>query len=201
MEDSQRDEDPDIQAFLKWRQSEGQKTLGTKSIESETCPMISTTALKNYLRSDKVKKLLKVLFSEGDFPAADYVVDHYLRPFAILLCMNLGHFITRFVEYDQLRDEKLPFESRPPNFPEHTKSDIWKDFYSQQWEFCPVTLRFNMEQNLGEHEILPFATKEKVGEGGTSSVYKVTAHQECNELRSVINGFVKHCSNAEPVTD
>ena len=184
VDNQQRDEDPNIQAFLDWEQSESTGHVGTGGARNDITPRyIPSLDLETYLNREGVtERLLNALYPGHDGPAANYVKKQYLRPFAILLCLNHGTLIDIFIKHEQLQDDKLPFRSEPPGFPSSSKVDLWAEFRSKQWKFCPVTLRYLMGTTLDQDEILPLRIGERIGLGGTSSVYTVTVHPQYNEL-------------------
>ena len=192
MVESQHDETDSIQAFLKWVKAEVQWCHGTGSNIEIKSRYMRTSTLKSYLERPRIiEALLDDLYPNGHCPDADYVRNNYLRPFAILLRLGQGHFIRIFTNYEHLQDPKLPFRSKPQNFPLTTGTDLWEAFKSQQWEFCPLVLRYNMSNDLDPDEILPLEFEDQIGYGGTSSVHKVKVDGEYNELISNAADSVK----------
>lgn len=175
-----------IQDFLHWKDDSKihkqgcggrDNTFGTK--------YISQAALFEKLTRERIETLLNELFRNVEQPAPDAEVirDHYLRPFAILLCAGSGPMISYFVEHPTLQDHLLPFAVKPKHFPKSTDRDLYKAFCTEQWQFCPIKLVYNMSYQLESDEILPIVQKQRIGEGGSAYVYKIVVDGDYNSLR------------------
>lgn len=184
MVDVQHDEDQSIQAFLTWRQSENTWCLGTRGFKNETqAKYIPNVTLRTYFHAPRcTNNLLNALYPDGDPPDASVITAHYMRPFAILLSLGCGKFISLFVRFEELQDDKLPFRSKPQKFPHSSREDLWTKFSLQQWEFCAPTLEYSREKVLDQEEILPLRFEGVIGRGGTSSVHKINVHPDYNQL-------------------
>ena len=183
MVDVQHDEDPYIQAFLTWRQSENTSCEGTRGFKNEELARyIPNSTLSTYFNAPRcTNNLLNALYPDRHPPDADIIIRSYMRPFAILLSLGNGCLISYFVKFEDLQDDKLPFRSKPQNFPQ-SSGDVWTKFSSQQWEFCPPTLEYSRERVLDEQEILPVRFDRVIGRGGTSSAHKIDVHPFYNLL-------------------
>lgn len=112
---------------------------------------------------------------------ANYVRDHYLQSFAILLCIGQGHLIRQFQKEDALQDQKLPHRTQPSDFPS-TDPGVFEEFQAKQWQFCAPTLKYGMDAHFKDDDILPILRREQIGEGGSAIVYKIVLDDEYNAL-------------------
>lgn len=176
---------PAIQDFLQWKDAAKTRRNGRGGPESDTIlHYIPSSELEQYLTTEKIKTLLEELFTGWDKPLPDpaRVRQYYLRPFAILLSAGFGHMIYYVVDYQNLRDQNLPFFDKPKNFPKTTKVDLFDAFHKEQWQFCAVRLEYDMTNHLGDNEILPILTKEQIRGGGSAIAYKITVDEDYNSL-------------------
>lgn len=150
-----------------------------------TCRFIPRSNLANYFkRPHQVENLLDAVLKPDERPAveANYVREHYLQSFATLLCISEGAMIHHFQQYKSLRDQKLPYRTRPDDFP-ITTPDKFEEFKDAQWQFCASNLEYNMNDRFKEEDILPITRKEKIGEGGSAIIYKIVVDENYNSLR------------------
>ena len=149
------------------------------------CPFIPRSNLEEYFRRhDQIESLLDAVLDSHDRPAVDpdYVRTHYLQSFATLLCIGAGSLIHHFLQYHSLRDSKLPYHTKPDDFP-FTTPDIFEDFKEAQWQFCASKLEYGMNGRFKEKDILPITYKKKIGEGGSAIIYKIVIDKDYNSLR------------------
>ncbi|KAL6717939.1 hypothetical protein ACLMJK_004024 [Lecanora helva] len=187
----QHDDDPDIQHFLKWKNSEESSCAGTTGRQNDlVLRYMPIETLEEYFDSDRLNRLLKAVFFEGDAPNARDITG-YIRSFAILLCCGQGRLINGFTDHENLIDKRPPFYEKPGPFPSSSTIELWTEFNKHQWFFCPLHLEYQKNRKLVENEILPLQFVEKLGEGGTSSVRKVKVHTSCNRLSPSDSGHKK----------
>lgn len=186
MVESYAQHDDAQQAFHKWRLSSEARLPGIRGPDFETtCFFIPRSNLKDYFeRPRRVENLLDAVLNDHERPAVDanYVRDHYLQSFATLLCIGEGRMIHHFQQHKALRDQKLPYRTRPDEFPT-TTPDKFEDFKEAQWQFCASDLEYGMNDRFKEEEILPLILKEKIGEGGSAIIYKIVVDEGYNSLR------------------
>ncbi|MCJ1391817.1 hypothetical protein MMC18_004684 [Xylographa bjoerkii] len=186
MVESYLQHDDTLQAFHKWRLSSAALLLGTGGPHFEAkCQFIPSSTLEEYFgRPHQVENLLKAVLNDEQRPAVDanYVRSHYLRTFATLLSIGEGHMIHHFQKYQSLRDEKLPHNTRPDDFP-FTSPDKFEIFADAQRQFCASALEYSMNSRYKEKDILPIISKEKIGEGGSGIIYKIVVAEGYNSLR------------------
>lgn len=137
-----------------------------------------------YLRQpDKLGDILGALLGDGDDEIdAQQLVDRYSVVFAILVAIDYGAYIGRFLPHASLRDAKLPFAERPRSFPNQGLSDtFFQQFQIEQARFCAPKIY----EGIHKFEVeacLPFLEKKLVGEGGSAKVYRVKLHANHNRL-------------------
>ena len=172
-----------FQDFLRWQYRI--RKSGCRGPENIIGPTyISQNALEEKLTEERIELLLEEIFQHRSrLPVnIDLVRTHYLRPFAILLSAGYGHMISYVVEHRSLQDRFLPFLSEPKDFPKPTTRNLWQEFYKEQWQFCAVKLKFDMNYNLENDDILPILEKTEVGRGGSAVLYIVIVAEAYNAL-------------------
>ena len=175
---------PDISAFLEWVESNSVTgTLGPASAVNH--PFMPLAKLERYLKEkNRTRTLLRALFPNRDPPIEpEEIWHHCIRVFSILLMIGKADFIQYFVKHAQLSDSKLPFH-RPSHFPPTPAGDDFVDsFFEQQWRFCPHTFsRTDIDVHLEKECVLPIVSKELLGDGGSSSTYKIELHPDYDDL-------------------
>ncbi|KAL8718573.1 MAG: hypothetical protein Q9225_004303 [Loekoesia sp. 1 TL-2023] len=179
--------DDALQAFHRWRQSSEAQTPGLGGDNLNTVNFIPRSKLEDYLKRDHyVENLLDAVLDDHHRPSvgAAYVREYYLTSFANLLCIGEGHLIYHFQQYRSLRDDKLPYEIKPNPFPHTDDPEVFEKFKAAQWQFCAMSLQYDMKDRLGTQEILPIVSKEQIGEGGSAIIYKIVVHESYNSLRA-----------------
>ena len=175
-----------VLAFNAWRHSPEAQLLGIGGPDLETTsPFVPRSNLDKYFEEPRhLENLLDAVLEDHERSAvdADYVREHYLQSFAILVCIGAGALIHHFQQYETLRDEKLPHRTLPDGFP-ITTPHKFDDFKNAQWQFCPKILEYNMTSRFKEEDILPIIRKEKIGEGGSAIIYKIVVEESYNSLR------------------
>ena len=176
----QAEHNSEIQAFWRWHWTTRRRGIGGPNHATQ-CDFIPFSAVQEYLgASQRVEELLAALSAKN--VDAQYVRDHYLRSLAILLLIGQGPMIEHFVRYLSLKDNRLPFRTRPEDFPHSSDSEFFDRFHEKQWQFCAVDLKYTMDLQLHKEEILPITQKEEIGRGGNANVFKIVVHSEYNNL-------------------
>ncbi|KAL8702872.1 MAG: hypothetical protein Q9201_003963 [Fulgogasparrea decipioides] len=183
MPEAQPEQDNEIQAFRRWNEATRRPGIGGSNHASE-CGFTPLTAVKEYLGANqRIETLLASLFgSESTRVNAEVVREHYLRTLAVLLLIGEGPMIKHFVQYRSLRDHRLPYRSRPEDFPFSPDPNFFDRFHNQQWQFCAADLEYNMDVYLHKEEILPIISREEIGQGGNAVIFKITVDPEYNKL-------------------
>ena len=149
----------------------------------QSCDFIPISKLQGYLDKTKLEQLLDAVVEKSvrHEVDADHVLQHYLRPFAILLCLDKGYLIHHFYMHRSLRDASLPFGVQPDDFP-HVSDRFFDKFKRAQWQFCATEMHRNMNEHLKEEEILPFMWMKELGHGGSATVYRIVVESSYNKL-------------------
>ena len=182
----QRNQDSVIQAFHAWERSDRTLRRGVEGPEiNSLVHYIPLSEVEKYMKEKNgAEELLKALYPnrDDDAPAPDDVMRYYLRPFAILISIGYGDWIHLFTRKVNLRDEKLPLDSRPQDFPGSTGDSVWNSFFKRQWKFYPQTLHLNMDIKLHPKDILPLQLGNEISRGGTSHIRKFVLNSEYDQL-------------------
>jgi hypothetical protein len=145
-----------------------------------TRPIVSIRKLQTYLDTDRVRKLLLYINVSSNYERI--VRDGYLIVFSVLLSIHRGPYITSFVQYEQLADERLPFLSGD-NWPDVCKV-TFDEFYEAQWKFCAKRLVYERlnDTRLHADEVVPFRRKDVLKVGPDSTIFKAELFEEYNYL-------------------
>ncbi|KAL8747821.1 MAG: hypothetical protein Q9184_007549 [Pyrenodesmia sp. 2 TL-2023] len=175
-----------VQAFHRWRRSAEAQTPGLGGGNLDTISFIPESKLKAYLTSHHyVETLLDAILDARERPAvaADYIRQYYLRTFATLLCIDEGHWIYNFQQYRSLRDQKMPYDTRPADFPYTGSSNLFESFQTAQWQFCAMPLQYDMKDRFKRQEILPITSKTEIGSGGSATIFKIVVDESCGPTK------------------
>ena len=115
--------------------------------------------------------------------SASDVTDYCCRVLCILVLIGKAEFIARFVRYDTLRDDRLPFpRSGPPEHfpPDPTDSDFYDKFFQAQWMFCAPKLTSASDLEIGSDNVLPFCYSEHL----QGPVFMIRVHPRHDGLGS-----------------
>jgi hypothetical protein len=181
----QPDWETDVSEFMRW--VETQSVLGTLGpVPAVNHPFMPFPRLETYLKEEnRTRRLLEALFPNRDLPVEpEEIWRNCIRVFSILLLIGKGSFIQHFVQHNQLWDGKLPFSSRPRDFPLTTGDDrFFELFFQKQWQFCPYTFRHNeIHAHLDKECILPIVHKRRLGDGGSALTYQIKLHPHYDDL-------------------
>ncbi|KAL8919647.1 MAG: hypothetical protein Q9208_006679 [Pyrenodesmia sp. 3 TL-2023] len=181
-----------LQAFHRWRLSAEAQTPGLWGGNLDTTSFIPQSKLEAYLTSHHcVETLLDVVLDGKERPAvaADYIRRYYLRTFAILLCIDEAHWIYNFQQYRSLRDEKMPYDTRPADFPYTGNSNLFERFQAAQWQFCAMPFQYDMKDRFKRQEILPITSKREIGRGGSATIFQIVSSQQPNPNTFVLKTY------------
>lgn len=184
MREPQPDDHPHIQDLHTWATKVQQLGIDDTGLEINR-PFIADQDVEAYFKDIRTtRKLLAALFRDDNHEVdAETIQKKYPKVFLTLLLTGNGRFITSFVQYDCLCDQYLPFRVRPPNFPSSSHGDFFPSFCRQQWQFCARVFQYGVHQQFDANDvILPITSKEKLGGGGSATVYKIILHAEYDKL-------------------
>lgn len=174
-----------LQDFHRWRHSPQTRTPGLGGSNLVPTSFISRSKLEAYLETSRLEDLLHTVLNNDEIPAVAvaYVREHYLRCFATLLCINKGEWICHFQQYRSLRDEKMPYDTRPEQFPFDDRPDLFETFKAAQWQFCAMSLQYDMKDRFRDQDILPITSKKEIGRGGSATIYMIDVDESYHALR------------------
>jgi hypothetical protein len=134
-----------------------------------------------------LNELLDAAFFPEDAPLyAENITPKYTAVFTILLHINKQRYIKEFTKHGALSDSHLPFDpdDPPPKFPISTEDpNFFSRFCDEQWKFCaPTFQRHMLDEQFESKRILPITYKERLGGGGSGTLYKIKIHKLYNEL-------------------
>ncbi|KAH9834315.1 kinase-like protein [Teratosphaeria destructans] len=153
----------------------------------ETYRFLPRGAAEKHLRDNNnlwTRLLLKETFGDQNGPDAKSVAQNYCRILCILTTLSKQRFIASFVNYTSLSDARLPFETRPSNFPDDPDdTHFYTKFFERQWHFCSRVLEKHTSSLIPKHEVLPILNLDRRGTGGSATVYRATVHEDHDQLR------------------
>ena len=170
----------EIQAFWRWHWTTRRAGVGGPD-HAARCDFIPFSAVQEYFgASQRVERLLAAL--DAKKVDAHHIRKHYLRTLAILILIGQGPMINHFSRYSSLTDKRLPFRTRPEDFPHSPDAEFFDKFHAEQWQFCVMALEYNMDLQLHKEEILPIIEKEEIGRGGNATIFKIVVDSDYNKL-------------------
>jgi hypothetical protein len=186
---SQPDHHAVLQDFFRWESQSWIEVVADITTDEKTCFMPVET-LKSYLKSDGSKKLNKILselFQSEDIPInPEIILRTHTAVFCILLRISKGRYIEYFARYEELSDQRLPFDlTHPPAcFPAATDdSKFLQRFCEKQWMYCvPIFDNHMVHKHFGRQRLLPITHKERLGGGGSAIIYKIKLYGPHNKL-------------------
>lgn len=162
------------QEFRIWLDTAKIKKLGGAQLD-ERPSYVPDQKIEYFTADRNIKKLLERLDPDNTLvPYQDTIVNEYRKVFCILLVIGRAQHIRTFIKHDNLNDGKLPFEGKPPQFPLALEcQDFFQRFQEVQWQFCAMPFTYNMDLVYNDARILPIMTKDAIGSGGSSLIFKV----------------------------
>ena len=182
--------EPVIQEFLQHL-----KATATHGIRSTTTPeieklIVSRTSIRSFFENDssRAPRLLKAVLgdSTAGVSASDIWKNHTIF-FTILLRIGRGEYIKYCLKHRlQLSDPRLPFDTRPTNFPVSTNGedeDFFETFVKHQWDFCPYRFAGDTDDKVEPERILPITSCDQIGLGGSAIAYRIQIDPAYDGLR------------------
>lgn len=187
----QPEHQPPIQDFRFWVREK--KVAGARGPLAEVKDdFVPEVLIHEFFEDDKrIRKILQALNLEHPGLAHQATIKHrYRKVFSILLHIGKGQFILNFVEYENLDDGRLPFETEPHNFPK-SADGLFDQFYQAQWMFHAADFHYvRIDMRLGAESILPIIRKEKIkdADGVSADLRKVVLHSAHHRLPATREG-------------
>ena len=186
---SQPDHHAVLQDFFTWERQSRIEVVADISTD-EKAYFTPVEALKSYFKANGSKKLNKILlevFQPEDIPInPEMILQDHSAVFCILLRISKGRYIEYFARFEELSDQRLPFDpTHPPAcFPEATDDpNFLQRFCEKQWMYCvPVFDNHMLHKHFGPQRLLPITYKERRGGGGSAIIYKIKLYGPHNKL-------------------
>jgi hypothetical protein len=171
--------------FLEWLRKNQSYAKTDPEIE-ERLAFFPISEVKKALGADNrewLDDILDELFQPDDPPDSVTLLNKYAAVFCILLEIGKGRAIADFIR-KELHDQRLPHpNSEPPGFPQYGgDGTFYKRFYAKQWRFCAPEFEKNMDTHFEADRILPIVRKERLGGGGSATLYEIKLHSSYNLL-------------------
>lgn len=161
------------------------KHIGHDTAENRR-PYVPLSALHEYWTPSRISSVLRAFPDRLDIDIG-VIKRSYLRLFSTLVYTHhdtvpslAGLFISR-----NLTDEKLPWRSRPSEWPDEK---FFRDFFDRiakhQWQFFPLDFHADQlhDRHIDEQCILPIDFVKEIAHGSTASVRAFDIHPEFNHL-------------------
>jgi hypothetical protein len=130
--------------------------------------------------------MLEVFQSEAVPVNPEVILKSHTAVFSILLGIGKGRYIEHFARYEELSDQRLPFDqTHPPAcFPVATNdSHFLERFCEKQWTYCvPIFDNHMLHKHFARQRLLPITHRERRGGGGSSVIYKIKLYPPHNKL-------------------
>lgn len=185
------DSNSHVQAFLRFLQTPTARVPGING--SGLAYFAPESEIRKYFAThgESFRRIIAAAGGEEERIHFDDVQERYTIILTILLSIGYVRHLKNFVDYDELRDERLPFYTKPYNFPVTTDSpdEFWDKFYEEQWKFCPRPFEVRNEARIDPKQILPILEKQQIGQyNPPCKIQKVVLHADYDKLRVNSNG-------------
>src|SRR5262249_16055198 len=114
-----------------------------------------------------------------------------------------GTYISEFVRHPDLFDNRLPFHSRPINFPglgsAHTEDNVFQAFAREQWHFWPHTFSEHIDMQIADHYVLPITDTQQIAADGTADMSNIKIHPNYDQLDHISKEVRKVCALVVPL--
>lgn len=172
------------QEFRVWIENQKVKGLGSPDLSTKLSYVPQQRIAEHFKARRTISQLLQRLDPDQNLEShQDNIIKEYPKVLCILIIIGQGHLIGTFVRHASLGDTQLPFEHKPTHFPfADDGTDFFARFKEVQWQFCIQPLTYNMDRVYEDARILPIMTKDKIGNGGSSHIFKITLPQAYDEL-------------------
>jgi hypothetical protein len=185
---SQPDQHGALNDFFRWERQSSIDVVADFSTD-ETAAFMPVETLKSHFRANGGRKLTQILsevFRSDDPPInSEVIIQSHTAIFCILLHIGKGPYIEHFARYEELADQRLPFDPTHPLscFPGDDEPFL-EQFCEKQWMYCVPTLDNHMHhKHFARQRLLPITHKEKRGGTGNVVVYKIKLYPPHNKLR------------------
>lgn len=181
-----------LQEFFRWERQSWVEVVADIATD-ERAYVMPVETLRSYFKANDSRKLNKILsevFQSEDIPVdPEAILRTHTAVFCILLRISKGEYIEDFVRFEELSDQRLPFDpAHPPAcFLEAAAAadddqDFVQRFCEKQWMYCvPVFDNHMLHKHFGRQRLLPITHKERCG-GQSMAIYKIKLYGPHNKI-------------------
>ncbi|POS83482.1 hypothetical protein EPUL_005310 [Erysiphe pulchra] len=132
-------------------------------------------------------KILVEIFNIDPPPVnSDLILRDHTAIFCILLQIERGKYIEHFTCFEELSDQRLPFDSAHPPRPFPTikgDSTFFQEFCEVQRRYCvPIFNPHMLHKNFGHQRLLPITSKERLRTRGKDTAHIITLYGPHNKI-------------------
>jgi hypothetical protein len=190
--------DAALQEFFRWERQSWVEVVADITTD-EKAYFMPVETLKSYFKGNGSRKLNKILlevFQSEDIPVdPEVILRGHTAVFCILLRISKGRCIEDFAYFEELSDQRLPFDPAHP--PAHFPGDIddpsfLQRFCETQWMYCaPVFDDHMLHKYFARQRLLPITHKETCRVEGGAATYKIKLYGPHNKLIPVGSDIVR----------
>jgi hypothetical protein len=178
-----------LHEFFRWERQSWVEVVADITTD-EKAHFMPVETLKSYFKGNGSRKLNKILlevFQSEDIPVdPEVILRGHTAVFCILLRISKGRYIEDFAYFEELSDQRLPFDpARPPaHFPEDIDDPSFlQRFCETQWIYCvPVFDDHMLHKHFGHQRVLPITQKETCTGVGGVATYKIKLYGPHNKV-------------------
>jgi hypothetical protein len=178
-----------LQEFFRWERQSWVEVVADITTD-EKAYFMPVETLKSYFKSNGGRKLNKILlevFQPEDIPVdPEVILRGHTAVFCILLRISKERFIEDFAYFEELSDQRLPFDpTHPPaHFPEDIDDPSFlQRFCETQWMYCaPVFDDHMLHKHFGRQRLLPITQKETCGAEEGPATYRIKLYGTHNKV-------------------
>jgi hypothetical protein len=189
---SQPRQHPALEAFFQWETESWVEVIASMT-SKEKAYFMPLEDLKSYWAANDYSHLHSLLAElyKPHYPPIDpeLILRGHTAIFSILLRVGQGILIEHFARYEELSDQRLPFDPEHPpiGFPIPEEDPAFLErFCQKQWMYCvPVFDDHMLHKHFGRKRLLPIIYKEPRGIEGLAGKYMIKLFGPHNEMLSV----------------
>ncbi|KAI6246710.1 hypothetical protein HI914_04862 [Erysiphe necator] len=132
-------------------------------------------------------KILVEIFNMDSPPVnSDLILRDHIATFCILLQIDRGRYIEHFTCFEELSDNRLPFDSAHPPGPFPTVMGdytFFQEFCEVQRRYCvPIFNSHMLHKNFGHQRLLPITFKERLQTRGVAAAHIIRLYGPHNKM-------------------
>jgi hypothetical protein len=178
-----------LDEFFEWESQSWLEVVADMTTDEKT-HFMPLENLKSYFAANDCQRMNKILSEvfTSKYPPVDseFILREHVAIFCILLRIGQGTYIEHFARYEELSDQRLPFDpSHPPiGFPSPDGDLAFlQRFCEKQRMYCvPVFDAHMLHKHFGSQRLLPIVSKEPLGAGGMSDRYVIQVYGPHNKI-------------------